>query len=176
MDLKDLEALSTIITTLQPFETKDQSRILRWVVEKLELNETVHAHSKNANIQSNTQPNEDYKPTTIESYSHVAELLAATHARTDVQRALAVATYLQFHDGLEQLNGRQINAALKDLGHQCSNITDTITALKKKKPALMVQLSKSGSTKQAHKLYKVTHAGKVAVITMIKDALDNEDQ
>jgi hypothetical protein len=42
--------------------------------------------------------------------------------------------------------------------------------LKSQKPALVVQLKKSGSTKQARKKYKLTTAGKKAVEQLIGQA------
>ena len=48
---------------------------------------------------------------------------------------------------------------LKDLGHRASNITDALSSAMKEKPALIIQVKKSGSARQARKLYKLTDAG-----------------
>ena len=48
---------------------------------------------------------------------------------------------------------------MKDLGHGVGNITDALTALKEERPALILQLKKSGTSKQARKTYKLTQEG-----------------
>ena len=60
------------------------------------------------------------------------------------------------------------NRELKHLGHNVANVTVALTYLMQQKPALVLQLRKSGSTKQARKTYKVTTAG----ISAIKDRLN----
>jgi hypothetical protein len=177
MDLSDLKAVETILNTLQAFEAGDQQRILRWVGEKLGLSEVVRTNgaAPGPSRSGGARETEPGLPSTIDSFDHVAELLAAARPRTDSQRALLAATYLQFKDGQERLTGQLINTVLKDLGHQSKNITDAITALMRRKPALMVQIAKTGSSRQARKVYKVTHAGREQVARMLAGVQDNED-
>jgi DNA-binding PadR family transcriptional regulator len=47
--------------------------------------------------------------------------------------------------------------------------------LMRRKPALMVQIAKTGSSRQARKVYKVTHAGREQVARMLAGVQDNED-
>jgi hypothetical protein len=47
------------------------------------------------------------------------------------------------------------------------HITSAFDTLKARKPAAVMQLKKSGSTRQARKTYKLTVAGKNAVELMI---------
>ena len=69
--------------------------------------------------------------------------------------------------GQETFTSQTLNSALKDLGRGVSNITRALAASMAQKPALVMQVRKSGTTKQARKIYKLTAAGKKAVVLMI---------
>jgi hypothetical protein len=56
---------------------------------------------------------------------------------------------------------------LKNLGQGLANITNAIDGLRNQKPALVLQLKKSGKSQQARKTYKLTVAGIKAVEVMI---------
>jgi hypothetical protein len=60
-----------------------------------------------------------------------------------------------------------VNKELKLLGEGVPNITMAVDALRSQKPALAVQLQKSGKTRQARKTYKLTVAGIKEVERMI---------
>jgi hypothetical protein len=49
---------------------------------------------------------------------------------------------------------------LKDLGHGVGTINKAMSTNMKKSPALILQVSRSGSTQQARKKYKLTDTGK----------------
>lgn len=51
------------------------------------------------------------------------------------------------------------------------NITDSLDALKEEKPALILQLKKSGISKQARKTYKLTQEG----AKRIRQLIDKEE-
>jgi len=66
------------------------------------------------------------------------------------------------------------NASLKDLGHGLSNVTVALDGLKDEKPALILQLKKSGTSKQARKTYKLTVEGAKRVRQMLDH--DHQDE
>lgn len=178
MDLRDLKTTEAILKGLEEFESNDQSRILRWVIEKLDLQGNVKLpglSQHGAGVPAGGNGSGFCSENVLDAFEHVAMLFAAAEPQTDSQRALVVAAYLQHHENHEDLTGQQVNAVLKDLGHQCKNITDAITTLKNKKPSLMVQTGKTGSTKQARKRYKVTHPGFALVNKMIDGASNDEE-
>jgi hypothetical protein len=76
---------------------------------------------------------------------------------------LAVAVYLQNKDPENELTGFSINKELKHIGHGVKNITRPVESLVKSTPQLMIQLRKSGKTRQAKKTYRVTEEGVKAV-------------
>lgn len=70
------------------------------------------------------------------------------------------AYWLQVCSGQEQFSSQSVNKELQDLGHVIQNVTQAFTQLKeRKKPALAIQVKKSGKSQQARKLYKLTLAG-----------------
>ena len=102
-----------------------------------------------------------------DEFEHLAELVDVTDPQTEADKALVAAYWLQVISKAESVEGFTINKELKHLGQGLSNVTRAIDALKNQKPALMMQLRKSGKSKQARKTYKVTHAGEKAVKEMI---------
>ncbi len=90
----------------------------------------------------------------------LAEFFASKSPKTDADKALVVGYYLQYKAGLEILDSQRINSELKNLGYGISNITRTLEHLKSKRPALILQTRKQGTTKQARKLYRLTMEGK----------------
>ncbi|MCK6455798.1 MAG: hypothetical protein L6Q92_04635 [Phycisphaerae bacterium] len=177
MDFRDIEAVQTILKTLGDFEPTEQERILRWVAEKLEL--------KGLRTNPVRPPAGAASPTSnggataagdaLQEFSTVGDLMAAVHAETAAERALVVATFLQYRTGKGALTGFEVNSELKHLGHAVGNITDTLTALQTAKPALVIQVRKSGTTRQARKQYKVTDAGYRRVIQLLEQGTPNEE-
>jgi hypothetical protein len=101
-----------------------------------------------------------------------AELFDAADPKTDKDRALAAAYWAQICQSQTTFPAQTLNASLKDLGHGLSNITVALDGLKDEKPALILQLKKSGTSKQARKTYKLTVEG----AKRVRQMLDHEYQ
>ena len=69
-----------------------------------------------------------------------------------------------------------LNTQLKDLGYGVGNITEAFTALKSERPALVLQLKKSGTSRQARKTYKLTQEGVRRVQTMLRGVAANSER
>jgi len=78
---------------------------------------------------------------------------------TESESVLVAAYWHQVVQGVEHLDSQSLNAGLKNLGHGVGNVTRACSSLMRQKPALMMQVRKSGSTKQARKRYRLTAAG-----------------
>jgi hypothetical protein len=74
---------------------------------------------------------------------------------------------LQVCQGAESFDAFSAHKELKNLGQGVGNITIAIDSLKSQKPALALQLKKSGKTQQSRKTYKITVAGINSVASMI---------
>lgn len=86
------------------------------------------------------------------------------------EKALIAAYYKMRDKGENSFSSQEINTELKSLGYGVKNITDAISSCMAQKPALIIQLKKSGSSKQARKVYKITDAG----IRYVENRLFNE--
>jgi len=105
-----------------------------------------------------------------EDFADFPSLFDATDPKTDANKALVAAYWHQTSQGQSDLDSLTLNTALKNMGHGVGNITDALTGQMKKKPALILQVGKSGKAKQGRKKYRVTSAGVKAVQAMIKSA------
>ncbi|TPJ20226.1 hypothetical protein FJW04_02515 [Mesorhizobium sp. B2-7-3] len=105
--------------------------------------------------------------TSPSKFATFAELFDAAHPQSNADKALVAGYWLQVCGGAESFSGLAANTELKHLGEAAPNITNAIDSLKNQKPALALQLKKSGKSQQARKSYKITVAGVKAVEAMI---------
>lgn len=113
-----------------------------------------------------TSPTQRPQPK-LTSFEHFAELFASAQPKSDADKALVAAYWVQVIEGQTQWGSRLLNTELKHLGYPLSNVTQALTTSIKRKPQLVIQLKKSGSSRQANKTYKVTNEGMVYVRGMI---------
>ena len=64
---------------------------------------------------------------------------------------------------------------LKDLGHSVSNITRAFDSMMSQRPRLVIQVRKSGKTKQARKRYRVSREGIKRVQSMLAEIKGADD-
>jgi len=95
------------------------------------------------------------------------DLYGTISPSSEADRALVVGYWLQVLQGEQDLDSFQINKELKNLGHGVGNITNALTSLIQRKPQLVIQTRKSGSSQQARKRYRLTDAGLKAVERML---------
>lgn len=103
----------------------------------------------------------------IAAFATLAECLAAARPKTDPEKALVACAYYQLKNGLEDFDAQSVNKELKNTGHTVANITDALDSTMNHEPKLIIQLRKSGTTRQARKKYKVTGEGFGEVARMI---------
>ena len=89
----------------------------------------------------------------------LAALYGAISPTTDSDGVLVAGYWHQVLQGAEYLDSQTLNTDLKNLGHGVGNVTRACSSLIAQKPALMIQVKKTGSTKQARKQYRLTSAG-----------------
>lgn len=107
------------------------------------------------------------EPTVAPKYAALAEIYDAARPTSNADKALVAGYWLQVCQGAESFDGFSANRELKHLGQGLANVTNAIDSLKGQKPALALQLKKSGKSQQARKVYKITVAGIKAVEAMI---------
>jgi DNA-binding PadR family transcriptional regulator len=106
-------------------------------------------------------------PPQVDGDEAVGDFYARSTATTEQERALIVAYWVQEIRGDGEFDAQSVNSELKHLGHGVSNITRALDDLKARKPQLVIQTQKSGKSKQARKVYKVTAAGKTEVMRLL---------
>lgn len=167
----EFAAMQTLYTALEPLDDDARNRVVNYIVARLEI--TLQNVAK-PSIAGATTTNGGDEEAGIEreekvapKYSSLAELYDATQPKNTADKALVAGYWLQVCQGAESFDGFSANRELKHLGQGVTNITNAVESLKSQKPALALQLKKSGKSQQARKVYKVTVAGIKAVEAMI---------
>lgn len=171
---KEFNAIKAVHDALQPLEEAAKTRVLTYITSLLGIDVKVaggrSAVGAVADIDSDADSDEtasvDVTKASI-TYSTFAELYAATSPKSNGEKALVVGYWLQVCQGAENFTAAAANKELTHLGHKVANITDAIDSVKNQKPMLILQLKKSGNSRQARKLYKVSHEGVKRVKEMI---------
>lgn len=166
---KELSAMNEVLNTISDLDTDAQKRVMFWVLERLNigvLNDRLIDKQITARTSLSTAKIQ-HEHHNFSGVSSLAELLSLVSAKTDSERILVVAAYVQEVKKKKELTGREINQELHHMGYRATNVTRSIDQLKAKQPQLMIQLKKDGTTRQAQKKYSVTHEGIKLVESMI---------
>ena len=164
--LAEITAMKAVAEALSKLDAEATGRVVRWAAERFAV---TPAHpSKGKGFTPSGEANSDSGD--APRFSSFPDLYNAASPTTEKDKALVAGYWFQYNQGQEDFAAQAINSALKDLGQRVANITVAFNNLKAQKPALVVQVKKSGSTKQARKKYKLTAAGKKAVEELIGQA------
>ena len=101
-------------------------------------------------------------------HKDIADLYAAAEPKGDAEKALVAAYWVQQIKGSGDFDAATINKELKHLGHGVGNITAALGSLIARKPNLVIQTRKAGTSQQARKRYKLTTEGLKYVDNMIQ--------
>lgn len=113
----DLEAVRTIVSTLQGFEEKDQERIIRWAREKLGLITNLAAPITAHQVSPST-----ITPAEIQSENRSTDIGTFVRSKnpvSDVQFAATIAYYYRFE---APANERKDTVASADLQEACRKV------------------------------------------------------
>jgi hypothetical protein len=161
----ELKAMTDVAAAIEGLDPAVIERVLRWAAESHGV--TAAPVRPRGAQQSSAGVGTDNGDTPLQ-FGSFGELYAAASPTSDVDRTLVAAYWRQYYDGAEEFGAQELNAILKNLGYAVLNITSAFDNLKSKKPALVIQLKKSGTTRQARKTFKVTEAGKQYVEQMTR--------
>jgi hypothetical protein len=158
----ELNVLSAISSLLIDLPEESQARIVTWITSRFGAQGAVMMSARHADRSDSADQARDFPD--------VATLFVAAKPLTGSEKALTVGFWLQECLHHEEWEGFAINSELKHLGHGLKNVTDALNALIDHRPQLVVQLRKSGKTKQARKRYKLTAEGVRKVRQMVLSA------
>lgn len=159
---KEMEAIQTAFKALENLDEEGRKRGFSYLQSRLAI-------PGKAILSPETEA--DAPPGLAASQSKFgsfAELSDAAQPMTNGDKVLVAGYWLQNCQSQESWDSQSANTLLKNLGHGLANITAAIDGLKAQKPALVLQLKKSGTSQQARKTYKVTVAGLNSVEAMIR--------
>lgn len=164
-------AMQTVFTALQNLDEGARARVLDYVTSRLGIAPVVKASAKQQQETRDVEeePALEQEQEVAPKFGSLAELFDAAQPKTTADKALVAGYWLQVCQASESFDGFSVNKDLKHLGEGLPNVTSAIDTLKAKKPALALQLKKSGKSQQARKVYKITVAGIRAVEAMISE-------
>lgn len=173
MDL-EIEAMGAVSKALSALGDDERGRVIRWAAERygvvLAKAALRGSGKQNTPIDFDDEP-DDYEEERAEEESdgweHFADLHDAAGPKTNSDRLLVASYWVQIVEGKTQFGSLELNRLLKDLGHGVDNTAHAMTSLINQKPALLLQLKKSGKSRQARKTFKMTAAGVKAVEQLI---------
>jgi hypothetical protein len=158
----EVKAMGKIADALAALEPAGAARVIRWAADVYRV-----AQLSSRFTASNSLGDSEGASPSGPVFTDLADLYAATSPKFEADKALVGAYWVQYGEGKAEFGSQEINTALKNLGHQIANITDAFDSLKNRKPAPVIQVKKSGTTRQARKTYRLTVAGKNAVEAMM---------
>jgi hypothetical protein len=160
----EIVAMMRVLEEVSKLDTEQTVRVLRWVADRCGVAGMAALSIGPADRAGQT---EGVGTTPSNEFTDLADFFYAANPQTDSERALVVAYWLQVAEGESGLDAQRMNTQLKQLGHGITNITTALTDLINKKPRLVIQTHKSGSTQQARKRYRVTAEGVRRVRDMV---------
>ncbi len=154
---QEFDSLQKIFNALLPLAESARERVVKHVTGMLKMSPA--AKGEQATELEQEADEERTRITVAPTVQNFAELFNAIDPQTAADKALVAGYWLQVCSGAESFDGQSANKELNHLGHRVTNITNALTALNSLRPALAIQLKKSGTSRQARKTYKVTTAG-----------------
>lgn len=150
---KELDAMQTINTALAELGDEDAvKRVLQWAASKHGVAVTV---GKSLQVGSGDGGGIEMSS----QFGNIADLFDAASPSTEPEKVVVVAYWFQEVQGQADLDSQSLNTELKNLGHGVGNITRALDNLIGRKPRLVIQTRKSGTSQQARKRYKLTVEG-----------------
>lgn len=163
---KELNAMKAVADALKGLEREAIIRVLRWANDAFGA-KTATGSTKDSLASRNAEVKAEVNTSL---FSSVADLYHAAAPTAEPDKALVVGYWVQVVQGEVEFDSQAVNKLLKDLGYGVGNITQALSSLMSRKPQLVIQTRKSGTSQQARKRYKLTGAGIQAVEKMLGKA------
>ena len=157
----EIQAMMDISKALSELEPEAVSRVLRWAADRYQ------AKFSSSTAAASWQESGNNGSSAAQRFEDFASLYNAANPPNAVERALVAAYWFQAVQGNVDFDALSLNKELKHLGHPSTNITRDLDALINRTPRLVIQVRKSGNSKQARKKYKLTTEGRRAVERML---------
>ncbi len=166
--MAEITAMTEVAKALQPLEAESIERVLRWAADSFGIIGLSLTRKNKDDVDAELEDDNTSEAEESQDFADVADLYYATSPKSDPDKALVVAYWFQKMNGALDFDSATLNKELKHMGHGISNITSALSSLMTRKPQLVIQTRKSGSSQQARKRYKVTSEGIKTVERMLK--------
>lgn len=174
-DLAELQAMTAVVKALSPLDDDERGRIIRWAAEKYVVSlprapmstTGSTAVAEDSQIAADAAAAQDEIAEDEPEFAEFGELFSAADPRSNDEKVLVAAYWRQIHVGEDKWQSSELQKDLRNLGHAIPNITDALTSNMRKRPQRVIQLQKSGSSRQARKTYKMTREGLMHVKAML---------
>lgn len=181
----EIDAMAALSVAFDPLDDEARRRVLRWAADRYGLGVQVHAPAAAAAAGQNSAPTEragraseaqegngdetpsEGTPSPGSPWEHFADLYNAAAPKSNAEKALVAGYWFQKVCAQPSFVSQQLNTELKNLGHKIDRINVALDSNINLKPALVLQLRKSGNTAQARKTYKLTVEGLKTVESMV---------
>jgi hypothetical protein len=160
------EVMSKVAALLEPLDGPARSRVLAWVIGAL----NVQGLPRDLGGQPAGKATVQAPSLEIGQLNSFPEFFHAASPKSEKEKALVAAYWIQHNSGVEQFGSQDVNTELKHIGYGVGNITDALTQLINERPSAVIQLKKAGSSKQARKVYKVTDAGSRRIVELMNSS------
>ncbi|WP_439578587.1 hypothetical protein [Elioraea sp.] len=168
---KELAAMVQVEHALNELSEDERQRVLAWAGSRFGIpGLTERASSPSGSAKSDGGRDENSSSGMPSESNSLAEFYDAVSPSSDGEKVLVAGYWLQYKEGIQELESQRINSELKHLGHGVGNVTRALDWNKEQKPALIIQKRKDGTTKQARKKFSVTNEGKKYVERMARRA------
>lgn len=161
----DVEAMGKVDRALAGLQSEDRRRVLRWAVDKFGRDDEALVSAldqRGSQATASARGGGDGAnglPSDSPAFDSISDLVEAVNPSSAAEYVLTGTYWFQNVEGAQDVAAQEVNSELKNLGRSPSNITDVFTDLINRKPALVRQVAKSGTSKQARKKYKLTTEG-----------------
>jgi hypothetical protein len=161
----EIEAMGQVAAAIDNLADDARARVLRWAADRYGA-QIAMATPVRTSVGALGGVSDDKSPRAAEvrdapeqSFEHFVDLFDAADPKTDVDKALTGAYWLQVVSKQDSWQSLRVNNLLKDMGHGVANVTSALRTAQERKPALVRQVHKSGRSPQAWKTYKLTTSG-----------------
>jgi hypothetical protein len=165
----EMEAITGSLKLFEKLSLEGQQRAFSYLGNVLGLSGamTVAPIAKSVSVGSGRLVEQRSEEKRNIEYGSLAELYSAARPETSAQKVLVGGFWCQVCQGLEEFSAQLVNDQLKEIGAKVGNVTMAFNTLKAANPSLVLQVRKSGKSKQSRKQYKLTIAGIRSVEDMI---------
>ncbi|MGH7179590.1 MAG: hypothetical protein ACREJC_19600, partial [Tepidisphaeraceae bacterium] len=159
MDDKQLNAMQKIVQAFDGLDETDLKVVLgfiamRYGAAKLPAPQVPGRTATGVGAQDSTGAADP-----AEGYATFPDLYHAASPETESDKALVAGYWAQVCQQKDSFDSFSANSALKDMGYTVSNITRAFDFLMSQDPKYVMQVKKSGTSRQARKMFKLTQAG-----------------